>query len=168
MLQGRKLNILVAEDDADDFYFLRRLLAKAGIGSVLHVTDGERATHYLAGEGEFSNREQYPIPDVFLLDLKLPRRSGKEILTWLQKQRHLAKVKTFVLSGTISDLDQSDAEAAGAAGCFLKPISLGHVAEIWRHVAQADRSGGAREPAETAAERKASLMLPLLARWDLP
>ncbi|HZZ59366.1 MAG TPA: response regulator [Opitutaceae bacterium] len=127
---SRKFIILVAEDDSDDFFFLQRILSKAHVGDVHHVEDGQQAIDYLAGHGPFHDRERHPYPDILLLDLKLPVRTGHQVLEWLSGQRAIPRPATYVLSGSFSEVEQRRAERAGAVGFFLKPLSLGHVAAL--------------------------------------
>lgn len=127
---SRKFIILVAEDDSDDFFFLQRILSKARVGDVHHVEDGQQAIDYLAGHGRFQDRERHPYPDILLLDLKLPVRTGHQVLEWLGGQRTIPRPATYILSGSFSEVEQRRAERAGAVGFFLKPLSLGHVAAL--------------------------------------
>src|SRR5437762_13792005 len=77
--------ILLAEDNADDVLLIRLALEKTGAGDLLRVVrDGEEVLQYLQGEGAFSDRTQFPVPDLLLLDLAMPRMSGLEVLAWLQ------------------------------------------------------------------------------------
>lgn len=64
------------------------------------VEDGEEAIAYLSGEGEYSNREKYPLPILMLLDLKLPRKSGHEVLEWLRSQPGLRRLTVVVLTAS--------------------------------------------------------------------
>ncbi|HEY3757736.1 MAG TPA: response regulator [Opitutaceae bacterium] len=126
----RKLTILVAEDDRDDFFFLHRMLNKANVGTVHHVENGQQAIDYLAGNGCYRDRAHHPFPDVLLLDLKLPIRSGQQVLEWLGLHRLIPRPAIYVLSGSSSETEQRRAEKAGAIGFFLKPLSLGHLAAL--------------------------------------
>ena len=77
--------ILIAEDSSDDVLFLKRAFLKARIDAPLvFVSDGEEAIHYLAGTNEFAERTIHPFPGLFLLDLKMPKINGFEVLRWLQ------------------------------------------------------------------------------------
>ena len=116
--------ILVVEDSADDVLFLERAIAKAGI-TARHqfVTDGDAAVRYLAGNGEFTDRVKHPLPTLVLLDLKLPRRSGLEVLQWLRQQEHTRSTIVVVLTSSQEDGDIARAYAAGANSYLVKPIS---------------------------------------------
>ncbi len=73
--------ILLAEDDENDVTFLRRAFKQAEIVNPLQVVpDGQSAIDYLVGAGEFSDRGQFPLPGLVLLDLKMPRKTGTETL----------------------------------------------------------------------------------------
>lgn len=117
--------ILLAEDNDDDVLTLREALRRARLEIALQVVeDGEEAIAYLRGVGKFANRAEYPLPDLFLLDLKMPRRDGFEVLAWLRQQPSLAPLRTIVLttSESISDVDR--AYALGANSFLTKPMDL--------------------------------------------
>lgn len=77
-----KYPILLVEDNHDDILFIRRAFNKAQIINPLKVVeDGEEAMAYLLGQGRFGDRKEYPFPALILLDLKLPRISGYEVLS---------------------------------------------------------------------------------------
>ena len=89
--------VLVAEDNPDDALLLRRALDKAGIRSRLKiVNDGEELLLYLQGQGVYANRESSPMPSLVILDLKMPRKGGLEVLEWMNENRDLAIVPTIV------------------------------------------------------------------------
>src|SRR5262245_26950315 len=79
--------ILIVEDREDDILVIRKAFDKASLPNpVKIVRDGEEALAYLSGEGKYSSRDEYPLPALILLDLKLPRMDGFEVLTWIRKQ----------------------------------------------------------------------------------
>src|SRR5690242_9739823 len=97
--------ILLAEDSETDVLLTRRAFAKANLLNPLHVvSDGEEAIAYLAGEGRYANRAEYPLPELLLLDLKMPKKNGLEVLQWVRDQPGLRGLRIVVL--TTSDLAQ--------------------------------------------------------------
>src|ERR1051325_6120979 len=91
--------ILLADDDSSHVMLLQRAFRKAEISLALQVVpDGDTAVSYLRGEGAYADRLKYPAPAMVLLDLKLPRRSGLEVLQWLRIQEKLRRIPVIVLS----------------------------------------------------------------------
>src|SRR5437868_2030655 len=91
--------ILLVEDKEDDIVLIRRALAKAGVVNPLQVVrDGDEAIEYLAGERKYRNREEYPLPQLVLLDLKLPGMDGFEVLRWIRGQPGLSSLRVVVLT----------------------------------------------------------------------
>src|SRR6266404_160025 len=93
--------ILVAEDDADDVFLLRRATRKAGLSHrVFDVVDGTMVISYLGGEPPFDNRLDYPFPDLLLLDLKMPKMNGFDVLAWLKGRPDMGSLPVVVLSSS--------------------------------------------------------------------
>ena len=118
-------SLLVAEDDENDIFFLQRAFQQAKIENPIHVVhDGHEAIEYLSGEGKFSDRRRFPLPYLFLLDLKMPRRTGLDVLEWLQQQPELRCLPVVVLSSSSHRSDIEKAYELGANGFVVKPASL--------------------------------------------
>src|SRR5579859_7009090 len=99
--------ILQVEDEANDVFLLQRAFLQAGIVNPVQVaTDGQMAIDYLSGLGRFADRGKYPLPGLVLLDLKLPRRSGREVLEWIRAQPglHRAVVVVFTSAQYVGDV----------------------------------------------------------------
>lgn len=125
--------MLYAEDEPDDVFFMRTAFQRAGVNRLLQaVSDGEQAIGYLAGDGAFADREQYPLPALLLLDLNLPIRSGFEVLAWLRSQAHLRDLAVVVFSSSGRPEDRDRAAELGATGYLLKPTSGAEFAETAR------------------------------------
>src|SRR5205809_22508 len=98
---------------------------KAFINNPLQVVrDGEEAIAYLSGVGKYSNRSEYPLPDLMPLDLKMPRMNGFEVLEWIRRQASLSSLRVVVL--TASDLmrDVNSAYKLGANSFMVKPMDF--------------------------------------------
>ena len=117
--------VLLADDNEDDVLALRHALRRAGIEMPLHVVgDGEEAIAYLRGVGKFSNRAEFPLPDLFLLDLRMPIIDGFEVLEWLRQQPSLAPLRTIVLTASDDFFDVDRAYALGANSFLTKSMDL--------------------------------------------
>jgi CheY-like chemotaxis protein len=117
--------ILIAEDSEGDLLMLRRAFQQAGLLIPLQaVGDGEEAIAYLKGEGRFANRAEHPLPDLLLLDLKMPRKTGFDVLEWLQGQPTLAQLRVVVLTSSDEIRDVNRAYRLGAASFLTKPVNF--------------------------------------------
>jgi CheY-like chemotaxis protein len=95
--------ILFVEDSDDDAFFLDRAVCKSGLGlAVRRVRNGQEAIDYLEGIGQFSDRQEFPVPDVIMLDLKMPICDGFDFLAWKRNKPSLVYLPTIVM--TSSDL----------------------------------------------------------------
>jgi CheY-like chemotaxis protein len=117
--------ILLAEDNDDHALLTRRAFKQAGLVNPLFVVqDGEEAIAYLTGEGKFANRSEYPLPTLLLLDLKMPRKNGFEVLEWLRGQPSLAALRVVVLTTSDQIHDVNRAYQLGANSFLTKPVDF--------------------------------------------
>ncbi|HSU53538.1 MAG TPA: response regulator [Candidatus Dormibacteraeota bacterium] len=128
--------ILIADDDANDIFFLRRAFSKAGLSvCVQDVPDGEKAIEYLSGTNSYADRAQFPIPVLLFLDLKMPKINGFEVLEWLRTRSDLPNLKVVVLSSSGLQNDIQKAQALGAHDYRIKPADLGDMTIMVKEVA---------------------------------
>lgn len=114
--------ILLVEDQKDDVILIRRAFRQLGItNSIYAVDDGEQAVEYLSGTGKFANRAEYPLPGLVLLDLKLPRQDGLEVLKWIREQPSLRALRVIVLTSSKLREDVNRAYQLGANSFMIKP-----------------------------------------------
>lgn len=122
--------ILICDDDDDDVFFLKKALLECNPGlRVLAVADGEEGIDYFCGRGKFADRAAYPLPDHAFLDIKMPRRSGIEVLRWLRGQPRIGQIPVTVLSGSAIPEDISSAHAL-AADYITKPVEYAVLLEV--------------------------------------
>jgi CheY-like chemotaxis protein len=132
---SERATILLVEDNPDDAFMVTRALKQAGVAQPLfHVRDGEEAVNYLSGKPPYEDRAKYPIPGLVLLDLKMPRLTGLDVLTWLQTQPALSRVPVVVLTGSVRSEDRDEAQKRGAVGYQVKPVAFNDLVEIVRQV----------------------------------
>ncbi len=121
----RDYSILLVEDDSNDIFFIQRAFQQVNAINPIHIVkDGEAAIDYLSGTGEYDNREQYPLPALVLLDLKLPRCSGTEVLEWLRQQPMLKRIPVVVLTSSRESLDVDQTYELGISSYLVKPVSF--------------------------------------------
>jgi DNA-binding response OmpR family regulator len=124
---GSKI-ILLAEDDANDALATEIALRSAGVlNRIIHVLDGDEALAYLKGDGLYSDRREFPLPSIVLLDLKMPRMDGFRVLSWFTYQVDRKKFLVIVLSGHGELQHIKRAYELGANSFLIKPF---HPAEI--------------------------------------
>ena len=117
--------ILIAEDEEDYVLLIRKAFAEAGLKNPIHVVStGLEAMAYLKGEGRYANRDEYPLPDLFMLDLKLPGFSGFEIIGWVRSQPGLSGLRILVLTSSEQMKDVNDAYRLGANSFLMKPYDF--------------------------------------------
>lgn len=130
MKRGR-LVILLVEDDDNDIYFVRKATeASEGGHTVSGVHDGDEAIRYLTGQGQFSDREKFPLPNVVLTDLKMPNMDGFELLRWLRSNPRYGIIPTIVYSSSHLEKDVREAYCLGANSFITKPLRLSEMVEL--------------------------------------
>jgi CheY-like chemotaxis protein len=118
-------SILVAEDDAADAYFLQRAFGRSGIPVRLQfVRDGQEVLDYLRGEGPFADRSAHPMPHLVLLDLKMPRLDGFDVLEWIRKEPAFKHLMVVIFSSSDEPRDIGRAYTLGANEYLVKPHSI--------------------------------------------
>src|SRR5215831_3407186 len=117
--------ILIAEDDENDVFLIKRALHQAQFENPLQVVrNGEEAIAYLKGNTPFEDREKYPMPAILLLDLKMPRKNGFEVLSWIRQHPEYNSVAVVVLTSSQESADINRAYALGANSYMVKPANF--------------------------------------------
>ena len=119
------------EDEEDDVLFMRRAFKKAGLEPGFRaVENGQEAIAYLAGDGAYADRSEYPVPILILLDLNLPLVSGFEVLRWVRQQSQFRTLPVIIFSSSPRSEDRLMAEELGANEYVEKPGSGLKFAEV--------------------------------------
>ena len=135
--QIARLTVLIVEDDANDLLFLQGAFERSGLNADVHsVGDGEEAKDYLLANKPFDDRRAHPVPHVILLDLRLPRLSGFELLEWLGTRPELRRLAAVVLTGSAAPHEIERAFALGAQSCLLKQPDFGALIPLVRSLQQ--------------------------------
>lgn len=123
--------ILLVEDDANEVFLLERAFQKANLRFPLQVVrDGQEAIDYLKHLGSFADRVRYPVPNLMLLDLKMPRKNGFEVLEWLRSQPALKGLIVVVLTSSDLAADINRAYALGTNSYLVKPGNFADLVQL--------------------------------------
>ncbi|MCX8038411.1 MAG: response regulator [Candidatus Sumerlaeia bacterium] len=125
----KSTTILLVEDDPAEAHLIQHSLDKTDY-MLQHVRDGDAAIAYLSGEGAYADRERYPLPRLLLLDLKLPGKSGYDVLAWIRQQAGFEKLPVVVLTGRMETADITDAYDRGANFYLVKPVAFGALQDM--------------------------------------
>jgi CheY-like chemotaxis protein len=127
--------ILAVEDEESDQMILELAFQRAKVSCPLVVVeDGQEAVDYLDGKGRYADRAAHPLPALIVLDLKMPRMSGFDVLAWLAKRPEFKEIPAVVLSSSSSELDINKARQLGAREYFVKPHNMEELVKIVRRM----------------------------------
>lgn len=130
-MSAEQHTILLVEDNPKDVFLIRRAFRKAAIVTPLQVVgDGDAAVLYLSGQEPYTERHTYPLPVLVLLDLKLPRRGGTEVLRWIREQPELKRLPVVVLTSSQENADLNQAYDLGANAYMVKPTTFDDLTNI--------------------------------------
>ncbi len=117
------VEILFAEDSSDDAMLTMRALRKSGFANKLHhVKDGAEALDFLYCRGVYASRNIKENPKLILLDLKMPKISGMEVLETIKADPHLRSIPVVILTSSKEDPDIQRCYALGANSYIAKPV----------------------------------------------
>ena len=127
--------ILLVEDSPDDALLIQRAFRKANLANPVQlVRDGEEAVAYLSGAAPYDDRGRFPLPVFMLLDLKLPRRSGLEVLAWLRQESVVRRLPVVVLTSSRESVDVNRAYDLGVNSYLTKPVGFEALIEMVKNV----------------------------------
>lgn len=116
--------VLLVEDNEDDVELILYAFEKAGIvNPVVTLSDGDAAVSYIMGAGVYAERERHPLPSLILLDLKLPRRSGFEVLQAIRNHEPTKHTPVVILTSSDQRADIKQAYNHCANAYLVKPVS---------------------------------------------
>ena len=131
--------VLYVEDSEADFALLKLASRKCGTPFTLqHAADGEKAIDYLSGTGPYGDRTEHPFPDLVLLDLRMPRLDGFEVLQWIRDNPATRTLPVVVLAGSSFRSDVRRALELGANSYAVKPerfeeleVLIEQITDVW-------------------------------------
>ncbi len=131
--QDSLMTILLAEDDPGDQQLVRRVLDEGGVQCDLRIVqDGEEALDYLLHRGRYKDAVLYPLPDLLLLDLNMPKLDGREVLRQIADYPNLRRIATVVLTTSSQEQDILYSYDLGAKSYIAKPENLERYESVLR------------------------------------
>jgi CheY-like chemotaxis protein len=127
--------ILIVDDNPLDTKLIIRAMSKARIlNPVQSVNDGAKAIEYLGGVSPYDDREKHPLPVLILLDLKLPKKDGFDVLQWMRGQERLNRIPVVVLTSSAETPDINRAYDLGANSYLVKPVESNALVDMLKKV----------------------------------
>ena len=124
--------ILIAEDDANDAFFIQNALKLSGVQCKPHVcANAPEAIQYLEGAGCYADRSQFPFPNLLITDLKMPGGGGFELLQWLRDHPTYLVIPIIVLSSSALQADVMRAYCMGANAYIQKPVDPARFRQVF-------------------------------------
>jgi DNA-binding response OmpR family regulator len=132
---SKPIILLHIDDDPNDTELFRAAARKANAQFCIHnVSDGEQAMAYLGGRGIYANRELFPLPALVLLDLKMPRATGFEVLQWIRNHQRVGNLPVLVFSGSELRDDIQQAYQVGADSYLVKPLGFNALVALVKNI----------------------------------
>ena len=131
--QGKRITILLAEDDADDRLLVKEALAEGRVLNDLRaVEDGEELLDYLRRQGRYADPEESPRPGLVLLDLNMPRKDGREALREIKADPDLKRIPVVVMTTSKAEEDVLRSYDLGANSYVTKPVTFERLVELMK------------------------------------
>jgi CheY-like chemotaxis protein len=132
----RDFTVLLVEDDLNDIFLVKRAFKMADISDPLQVvTDGQEAISYLSGDGKYADREVHPLPSLIVMDIKMPRKTGFEVLEWVKGSEHpLRRMPIVIVSSSDNPSDINRAYELGANAYMVKPMNFRAVEHLFESI----------------------------------
>jgi CheY-like chemotaxis protein len=132
MADGQRIQILLVEDDPDDVLLMSEVLRETRIANDLHIAmDGEEAMDYFLRRGRFSDA---PVPDLVFLDLNLPKKDGRQVLTEIKADPSLRRIPVIVLTTSAAEQDVLDAYDEHVNAYVRKPLGFAALLDVFRSI----------------------------------
>jgi CheY-like chemotaxis protein len=135
-MENQRFTVLLVEDDLNDIFIVKRAFKMADIPTPLQVvTDGQEAIGYLRGEGKYQDRDAFPLPKLIVMDIRMPRRTGFEVLEWVKNgSRLLRRIPVVIVSSSQNPSDINRAYELGANAYMIKPMNFREVEHLFETI----------------------------------
>ena len=137
-MENKQFTVLLVEDDLNDIFLVKRAFKMAQVKNPLQIaTDGQEAILYLKGEAKYSDRETYPLPKLIVMDIKMPRKTGFEVLEWVKGNGGpLRRIPIVIVSSSGNPADINRAYELGANAYMVKPVDYRAVEHLFHSITQ--------------------------------
>ena len=134
-MEIKEFTVLLVEDDINDIFLVKRAFKMAHLENPLQVvTDGEEATHYLSGHGKYADRSVFPLPKLIVMDIKMPRMSGCDVLEWIKHDGRLRRIPVVIVSSSDRPQDIDRGYELGANAYMVKPVNYRAVERLFESI----------------------------------
>ena len=148
---------MLVDDDHADLALFGIAVDKTDLNFWLHtLTEGQQAIDYLEAKGVYADRTLYPLPDVVVVDLKMPRVSGFDLLAWRQASRVFSSIPVAILSGSKNPAEMKRAVEMGRIKYIVKPDDFEEWKKVVREIWEFGTQGTASFRAEQTSRPRAS------------
>lgn len=135
MTRTRPAHILLIEDNRMDIELTLDAFRERRLNNAIHVAPGgQEGLDYLLGHGEFADRDRFPLPDLILLDLKMPVIDGHEVLQQIKQFPVLKRIPVIILSSSKEEGDRALTYDNGANSYLVKPVSFDGFLDVVQHI----------------------------------
>ena len=135
IMENTPFTVLLVEDDLNDIFLVKRAFKIARIENPLQVvTDGLEAIQYLRGQGKYADRQTHPLPKLIVMDIKMPRRTGFEVLEWVKSDGPLRRIPIVIVSSSDNPADINRAYELGANAYMVKPMDFKAVEHLFSSI----------------------------------
>lgn len=131
MILHKEINILLAEDNPADVEITQEAFKRGKLrNKIFVVKDGREALDYLFHQGEYQDKAAYPTPDLILLDIKMPKVSGLEVLEKIKRDEELKRLPVIVLTVSDREADVIKAYNTGVNSYIVKPVKFSEFLDV--------------------------------------
>ncbi|MBN2484018.1 MAG: response regulator [Candidatus Omnitrophica bacterium] len=133
--ERKTISILIADDDDDDVMLVTKALKEYRfLNDLQRVRDGEELLDYLFHRGNYTDADKFPLPNLILLDLNMPRKDGREALKEIKDHHELRKIPVIILTTSKTDEDIVRSYDLGVNSFVTKPVEFKDFMEVIKNI----------------------------------
>jgi DNA-binding response OmpR family regulator len=145
--------ILLVDDSENDIEIIRRAVERAGLQNrIVAINDSEEVMAYFEGRGRYEDRDKYPKAHLVLLDLKMPKVDGFEVLAWIRHRSELKMMPVIVLTSSDLLFDVTKAYELGASSYLVKPLEFENLEAMMRTLGAVWKQANSQRPLPPAGD----------------